>query len=94
MMNDYWRRMWTEITQTPDQRSNLRRSPTEAERLGWDNALTERSKDAPPKTLTSIRTLIKNKNPVRWWQLQRDFKWVQKEMKKMGLNPDDARYIL
>jgi hypothetical protein len=48
----------------------------------------------PPKTKESIQRALKMSNPVRWRQVQNDLKWVQKRMKKMGLNPEDARYIL
>jgi len=71
------------------------RDLTEDDRLGWYDAGTERSKKAPrPSTIEDVQKLIKNRNPVRWYSLQSDFKWVQKEMRKLGLNPEDARYIL
>lgn len=41
-----------------------------------------------------IQTTIRESNPIRWARLQRDYRWVQRRMKKMGLNPEDARWIL
>lgn len=71
------------------------RDLTEQDVLGWADALDRREK-APikPRTIQDVRALIRNRNPVRWNQMQRDFRWVQKQMKKAGLNPEDARYIL
>lgn len=65
------------------------------DRAGWADAQDRGHKiSRKPETLEAVRKLIKHRNPVRWMQLQRDYKWVQKEMKKLGLNPEDARYIL
>lgn len=61
------------------------------DRLAWETALDQ---PRPEKTVESIRRLMRNRNPVRWHQVQRDFKWLQRQMKKAGLNPEDARYIL
>lgn len=41
-----------------------------------------------------ILAYLERKNSVRMWQLRRNFKWMQKQMKKMGLNPEDARELL
>ena len=73
-----------------------RRPLTEEDRVGWYDAqdTMRRNMSKEPKNIESVRRLIRHRNPVRWYNLQRDFKWVQKEMKKMGLNPEDARYIL
>lgn len=47
-----------------------------------------------PLTQDQIISVLKLRNWVRWHRLQSDFKWLQKQYKKMGLNPDDARYLL
>lgn len=50
-----------------------------------------------PPTSTTIEELRKNirlRNPVRWKRLQKELRWVEKQMKKMGHNPEDARWIL
>lgn len=49
---------------------------------------------APPSGVEAIRSAVRQKNPVRWARLQREFRWMQRRMKKMGLNPEDARWIL
>lgn len=69
------------------------RELTDEDRAGWNDALDRRAA-MKPQTVESVRALIRQRNPIRWHQLQRDIKWVEKEMKKMGLNPEDARSIL
>lgn len=66
------------------------RSMTESEisatlKEGWTDA---------PKSIDKIRQQIQRDNPVRWARLQREFRWAQKRMRKLGLNPDDVRWIL
>ena len=50
--------------------------------------------DRPPSNLATLRKRIYSLSPVRWKRMQRDFRWMQKQMKKMGLNPEDARWLL
>lgn len=40
------------------------------------------------------RRILWEKNAVRMSQMERNFKWMKREMKKMGLNPEDAKYLL
>lgn len=47
----------------------------------------------PVKDAAWVRKQLSVRNPVRWARLQRDYRWMQKSMKKMGLNPEEARYI-
>lgn len=47
-----------------------------------------------PKTHNQIRAMLRSLNRRRWDRLQKDFQWVQREMIKTGLNPDDARFLL
>lgn len=48
----------------------------------------------PLRNKEDIWAELKSRNPVRVNRLQRDYRWVQKQMKKMGLNPEDARELL
>lgn len=41
-----------------------------------------------------IITIIRGKNSYRWWRIQHDYKWLRKQMRKLGQNPDDARELL
>jgi hypothetical protein len=47
-----------------------------------------------PQTVEDIRAALRRTNPVKWRQIQADMRWIEKHMKKMGLNPEDARYVL
>lgn len=58
---------------------------------GWLDAADKRPKE---HTRESIAQHIRRRNPIRWRNLQNDIKWVKKEMKKAGLNPEDWRYIV
>ena len=47
-----------------------------------------------PRTRQTIIKALQKKNPHRMWRLRHDYRWVQKQMKKMGLDPNDARELL
>lgn len=48
----------------------------------------------PPRTIEETRKRLTILNAVRMARIQKDFRWMQKQMKNMGLNPEDARYLL
>lgn len=75
-------------------KSNVRRDLTEDDRLAWYDAASEREKAIRPQTIADVQALVRNRNPIRWRQLQGHYRWLQKEMKRLGLNPEDARYML
>lgn len=71
------------------------RNLTEQDRLEWEQAQDERMiQPLKPRTRDEVRNAIKYRNPVRWWQIQRDFSYLRREMKRLGLNPEDARWII
>lgn len=39
-----------------------------------------------------LREKMEKEHPYRWARMQRDVKWIKKEMKKLGLNPNDYRW--
>ena len=59
--------------------------------LGWMEAADQRPQQ---RTRESIIRAIRRRNPIRWRRLQHEIRWVQKEMKKAGLNPEEWRYLL
>jgi hypothetical protein len=76
-------------------RSNVRRPLTNEDHLSWQTAQDIRQSEPPaPRTIEDARKRLQAANPVKYRFLKRDFKWAQKEMKKMGLNPEDARWLL
>lgn len=56
----------------------------------WSAANTRRR----ALTRDEIIAYLEMRNPTRMWSLRRNYRWVQKQMKKMGLNPEDARELL
>jgi len=65
------------------------RFPTDDEVKAW-----LRSADSRQHNAMNVRKELRRRNPVRWNRMQGDFHWMQKQLKKMGLNPDDARWYL
>lgn len=53
-----------------------------------------RARPIPPQSDQAIRKKLKKANFVRWARLQHDIKWAKRELKKMGRNPDDLRWLL
>ncbi len=68
-----------------------RRPLTEQDFDGFRAAADERPK---PRTIEDIRRRLTERNFVRMNRLQKEYRWMQREMKKMGLNPEDARWVL
>jgi len=89
-MVDTFVQAWKQV----EAQKNQRRDLTEADRLSWYDAGTSRSRGPADRTVQDVQALIRNRNPVRWRQFKSHYRWVQKEMKKLGLNPEDARYLL
>lgn len=72
-------------------RSNERRLLTRDDVDGWNKAADQRK---PAMTREQIIAYVESRNSHRWWRIQHDYKWLQKQMVKMGLNPNDARELL
>jgi hypothetical protein len=64
---------------------------TESDVDSFLKAADERTK---PKSIEQVREILRRKNPVRMARLQSDSRWLRRQMKKMGLNPEDARWLL
>jgi hypothetical protein len=64
---------------------------TDTDRMGWYEAAAH---SKPPRSAEQIKAELKRRNYWRWRTMRRDFKYFQKRMKKMGLNPDDLRWLL
>jgi hypothetical protein len=84
---DPFSKSWNEKKTKPTEPRSL----TPDDRLAWDTAL---EKPRPERDVEAIRRLMRNRNPVRWHQVQSDVRWLRRQMKKAGLNPEDVRYIL
>lgn len=75
-----------------DQANPVPRAATPGDRGSWFDAAME----APPKSLNreQLITHLKMRNPVRMRRLANDYAWMQRELKKAGKNPEDARWLL
>lgn len=59
--------------------------------LGFYEAADARK---PMMTRDEVIAHLKRKNSHRMWRIGYDYRWMQKELKKLGMNPDDARELL
>lgn len=48
----------------------------------------------PLPKMSRVRQVIAQRDPRRWARMQRDFAWMEKQMIELGLDPEDARYLL
>lgn len=72
-------------------RGNKKRPLREEDVLGFFEATEHRS---APMTRDQVIAAIEKKNSYRWWRIRHDYKWLKRQMKKLGQNPDDARELL
>lgn len=79
---DYWR----------DLDPTTPRTVTEVDREAWYLA----SQEAPPRSLSreQLLTRLTMTNPVRMRRIRKDYAWMQRQLKKAGRNPEDARWLL
>lgn len=60
----------------------------------WSAFMEAASDRRKPMSREQIIEAVKARNPHRWWRLQWDYKWLEKQMKRLGQNPEDARELL
>lgn len=72
-------------------RQNQKRRLNDEDVLGFFTAADSRS---GAMTRDEVIAAIEKRNAYRLWRIRHDFKWLQKQMKKLGQNPDDARELL
>lgn len=41
-----------------------------------------------------IIAYLNSKNWYRWWRIGQDYRWVKKQLKKLGVSPERARNLL
>jgi hypothetical protein len=66
---------------------------SEDDKAAWLEAASKRT---PPRERDreTLRNYLQARNRLKWYRLQGLLRWYEKEMKKLGLNPEDARWIL
>jgi hypothetical protein len=78
----------------PNQRIPVRpRQLTDQDVHNW-TAASRNMKPPRAYDVLSLRAYMSAKNRRRWERLQKDFRWVQRQMDRLGANPEDARWIL
>jgi hypothetical protein len=74
-----------------DRAKYQKRYLTDEDYDSFDQAADQRQ---PQLSRGKIEAELNRRNHHRMWRLRRDYRWVQKQMGKMGLNPEDARWLL
>jgi len=69
-------------------------SREESVTLGWGDPLDERVSAPKLRTQHDVREAIKDIDARRWRRIQRDYDWLERQMVKLNLNPEDARLVL
>lgn len=91
-----WHDRWTRIfasAQESTQKNYVGMPPrpaTDDERLSWFNA----ARSQKPGNYDTVRKFLEAKNPYRWARIQSDQHWMEKQLTKLGLDPEDARFYL
>jgi hypothetical protein len=71
----------------------MKRRPTETDLAGWFDETP-----LPPRPVKSdrenLRELIRVRNPVRWYRMQKDLEWVRRQLIKLGRDPNEAKWLL
>jgi hypothetical protein len=82
------------LSAMPNQRFQRRRL-TDQDHLDWQTAQDLGAIRKPkPQTIQEVKQLLTWKDPMRMRRMRKDFAWMEKQLAKMGLNPEDARYLL
>lgn len=72
---------------------NPRRRLNERDVAGFMHAADRRPKYKPQRQ-ANLKSFLRLRNPWRWRNLQRDFKWAQKQLEKAGYDPEEIRWLL
>jgi hypothetical protein len=84
-----WAEVWASVQnvqKSPE--SNRPRIPTDEEYSQWVNSSPE---GARPQ---DIRAYLQHLDSRRWKRIQKDLKWVEKQLKILGMNPEEGRWYL
>lgn len=73
-------------------KTNERRTLTEDDMFLYDVAVRQRRR--PIGSQDEIIKYLNSKNPVRLRRMRADYRWCQKQYKRLGLNPEDVVNLL
>jgi len=72
-----------------------KRQANEHDILAWVDATEQREGQPPPRLTTEQwAAYLKAKNPARWYRMRKDFKWAQRMLLKIGVDPEEVRWLL
>lgn len=71
-----------------------KRRLTENDVLGWIEIAEKREGQPPRLTRDQWISYLRAKNPVRVRRMQSDFKWAQRMLLKIGVDPEEVRWLL
>jgi hypothetical protein len=69
------------------------RNLTDSDMRDWDDAAS-RPRPTPPRNQAEVIAALKRINRYKYATYVNYRKWVRRKMKKLGLNPEDERYLL
>jgi hypothetical protein len=65
------------------------------ERLGWFAQVKDGDQNPPDfEDLETLRRYVANQNPLAWYRYKKYHRKVGKILSKIGMNPEDARWLL
>lgn len=67
-----------------------------ADEIGTWIDISDKRDGRPPKLVDNRarQDYLRAKNPVRWYRMKRDFKWAQRQLLKVGVDPEEVRWLL
>lgn len=70
------------------------RTPTPEDRESWLLARDQQQEPPRPQDRETLRAYMAKKSPLRWRRFESDFKHLGKIYAKLGMNPEDVRWLL
>jgi hypothetical protein len=87
--------LWEEFKREVKSKSSKNTEPrplTEEDVAGFLKAAGVRKPSIPRQDM--MISLLRRNNFWRWHQVQKDFRWMKKVLRKNGYDPEEARWLL
>lgn len=65
-----------------------------SERIEWLDIAASRDVAPLPKDRETLQAYCRSRSRRRWRRFQRDYKYFGKVLKRLDMNPEDARWLL
>jgi hypothetical protein len=76
-----------------EQSSTVNSHPQNSPAFG-DSDYDRAANDRPPTYMPSFKAQLVAQHPYRMKALEGHMRWLEKQLKRRGLNPEDARWVL